>query len=355
MSFTVLAINPGSTSTKVAIYDGEDLRFEEEIRHSHDELREFQTILDQLPFRKEVIVRTLHSKEFQLSELDAIVGRGGLLRPLKGGTYKVTEKMKADLRMGVSGQHASNLGGLIAAELGEGYEIPIYIVDPVVVDELEPVARISGHKNYEKMSVFHALNHKATARKVARELNKTYETSRFIIAHLGGGISVAAHMNGLAIDVNNALGGEGPFSPERAGTLPLSAFLDACFDQKYSKDELNKQLIGEGGVVSYLGTTDMREVEKMITSGDEYAALIFDAMALQVSKEIASLSVHFGGNLDAIILTGGLARSASFVSKVSERTNFISKVIVSPGEDEMKALNEGAQRILVGEESVREY
>ncbi|WP_088825616.1 butyrate kinase [Listeria goaensis] len=355
MSFTVLAINPGSTSTKLAIFDGHTLRFEEEIRHSHEELKGFRTILEQLQFRKEIIIRTLRSKAFSLEELDAIVGRGGLLRPLKGGTYKVTENMIQDLRIGVSGQHASNLGGLIAAELGEGFQIPIYIVDPVVVDELEPVARISGHKDYEKISIFHALNHKATARKIASELGQEYEASRFIIAHLGGGISVAAHKNGFAIDVNNALGGEGPFSPERAGTIPLNAFLDACFDQNHSKEELQKQLMGEGGVASYLGTTDMREVEKMIANGDEYAALIFDAMALQVSKEIASLAVHFTGEVDAIILTGGLARSASFTKKITELTSWIAKVIVSPGEDEMKALNEGAQRILLGQEIALEY
>ncbi len=355
MSFIVLAINPGSTSTKLAIFDGEALRFEEEIRHVHEELKPFQTVLDQLQFRKEIIVRTLHSKAFELDELDAIVGRGGLLRPLKGGTYKVTEKMIHDLKIGVSGQHASNLGGLIAAELGADLQIPIYIVDPVVVDELEPASRISGHKDYEKVSIFHALNHKATARKVASQLGQTYEASRFIIAHMGGGISVAAHKNGLAIDVNNALGGEGPFSPERAGTLPLNTFLDACFNPKHSKEELKRQLMGEGGIYSYLGTTDMREVEKMIADGNDYATLIFDAMALQVSKEIAGLAVHFAGQVDAIILTGGLARSEAFTKKITEQTSWLAKVIISPGEDEMKALNEGAQRILLGQELALEY
>ncbi|EUJ31799.1 butyrate kinase [Listeria floridensis FSL S10-1187] len=355
MSHTVLAINPGSTSTKIAIYDGEELRFEEEMRHSFDELKKFETILDQLDFRKEAIVERLEQTGFKLAELDAVVGRGGLLRPLKGGTYEVTKKMVNDLKIGVSGQHASNLGGLIAKDLSTPLGIKAYIVDPVVVDELIPTSRISGHAAYERISIFHALNHKATARKVAKQLGKTYEESRFVIAHLGGGISVAAHLGGEAIDVNNALGGEGPFSPERSGTLPMSAFLEACFEPGASKAEMQKQLVGEGGIISYFGTNDMREIERRIEAGDAEAALVFDAMAIQVSKEIAAVSVYFKGNFDGIILTGGLARSQAFTDKVTELVSWIGRVILSPGEDELKALNEGTQRILAKVEQAKEY
>ncbi|WP_439444246.1 butyrate kinase [Listeria aquatica] len=355
MSHTVLAINPGSTSTKMAVYDGEELRFEEEMRHSYEELKHFDSILGQLEFRKSKIFERLAARDFYLEELDAVVGRGGLLRPLKGGTYEVNDQMVKDLQIGISGQHASNLGGLIARELSEPLGKKAYIVDPVVVDELIPVARISGHKDYERISIFHALNHKATARKVARALSKSYEESRFVIAHLGGGISVAAHMNGEAIDVNNALGGEGPFSPERSGTLPLSAFLDACFTEGATKERLEKQLIGEGGMVSYFGTNNMLEIEERIEAHDEEAELVFKAMAYQVAKEISAVAVHFKGNLDAIILTGGLAKSTRFTQQVSELVSWIEKVIISPGEDELFALNEGAQRVLAKEEKAKEY
>ncbi|WP_099220994.1 butyrate kinase [Listeria costaricensis] len=356
MAYTVLTINPGSTSTKLAVFEGDELQFEEEIRHSREELKGFKTILEQLPLRREVLLRTLSAHDFDLKSLDAIVGRGGLLRPMEGGTYRVNDKMVADLRAGVSGEHASNLGGLLAKELAEKLNgLPAFIVDPVVVDELAPVARFSGHKNYERISIFHALNHKASARKIAAHLGTTYEEVNFVIAHLGGGISVAAHQKGRAIDVNNALDGEGPFSPERSGSLPMAAFLEAAMSGQWTKQELYQQLIGQGGVISYLDTNDMRVVEEKIAQQDTYAKEIFEAMAYQVAKEIGQMAVVLQGQVEAIILTGGLARSKNFTEQVKQQVSWIGPVFIHPGADELEALNSGAQRVLAGMENAKDY
>ena len=353
MNFETLVINPGSTSTKVAVYRGDEKLFQEELSHPMAEIETYKSISDQFDFRTKAILKVIEDNDYDLTNLSAVVGRGGLLRPIESGTYDVTEKLKEDLRIGVSGQHACNLGGLIADEIAQQYDIPAYIVDPVVVDELKAVARVSGTEVVERTSVFHALNHKAVGRIAAKEQGTTYDKRNYVIAHLGGGVSVAAHEQGKVIDVNNALGGEGPFSAERAGGLPLYDFMQATKD--WPEDKIYKTLIGKGGLVSYLGTNDLREVEKAIASGDDKAQLIFEAMAYQVSKEIGACAAVLNGEVDGIILTGGLANSASFTQLVSRKIQWIAPVILEPGEDELLALNEGAQRVMHGEEEARQY
>lgn len=353
--FRILSINPGSTSTKIGIFDNEQEILEETIRHDRETIGSFDTIIDQYMFRKEMIIRTLDHSGINLSKLSAVVGRGGLLRPIKGGTYKVNEQMLADLRQGYSGQHASNLGGIIANEIADQLNIEAYIVDPVVVDELDPVAKISGFADFERKSIFHALNQKAVARKVAMELGKPYEELNLIVVHMGGGVTVGAHQNGKVIDVNNGLHGEGPLSPERAGTVPAGDLVSMCFSGEYHANEIMKKIVGQGGLVGYLGTNDAVEVENRISKGDEKAELVYEAMAYQIAKEIGSNAVVLSGEVDAIVLTGGLAYGKEFVQKIVSRVKWISKVIIEPGENEMQALSEGALRVLRGEEDAKEY
>ena len=353
--YRLLIINPGSTSTKIAIYDNEKIVLEETLRHSSQELEKFEKIYDQYEFRKNIILETLSEKGINITKLSAVVGRGGLLKPIAGGTYKVDENMLEDLKVGVLGEHASNLGGIIANEIASQLNIPAFIVDPVVVDEMEDVARISGMPEIERKSIFHALNQKAVARRVAKELGKKYEDINVIVAHLGGGVSVGAHKNGKIIDVNNALDGEGPFSPERSGGLPVGDLNKLCFSGKYSIGEIKKKIKGNGGLVAYLDTNDAREVGKMIENGDEKAKLIYEAMAYQVSKEIGSCAAVLKGKVDAIVITGGIAYDKRFVSWITERVEFISKVFIYPGEDELVALAEGGLRVLRGEEKAKIY
>ncbi|WIF96141.1 butyrate kinase [Caminicella sporogenes] len=353
--YRILAINPGSTSTKIAIFDNEKPILETTLRHPAEEINKFEKIYDQYEFRKNVILDTLNEKGINLTKLNAVVGRGGLLKPIKGGTYSVNEKMIEDLKMGVLGEHASNLGGILAYEIASNLNIPAFIVDPVVVDEMQDVARISGMPEIERRSIFHALNQKAVARRAAKEKGKKYEEMNIIVAHLGGGISVGAHQNGRVIDVNNALDGEGPFSPERAGGLPVGDLAKLCFSGRYTLDEIKKKIKGKGGLVAYLGTNDGREVVKMIKNGDKKAELVYKAMAYQVSKEIGSCAAVLKGNIDAIVITGGIAYDEMFVSWIKERVGFIGEIIVYPGEDEMKALAEGGLRVLRGEEKPQEY
>jgi len=353
--FRILSINPGSTSTKIGIFDNEREVLEETIRHDRKTIGSFDSINDQYKFRKEMILKTLDQSGINLSKLSAVVGRGGLLRPIKGGTYKVNEQMLEDLRQGYSGQHASNLGGIIANEIAEQLNIEAYIVDPVVVDELDPVAKISGFADFERKSIFHALNQKAVARKVSVELGKPYEELNLIVVHMGGGVTVGAHKGGKVIDVNNGLHGEGPFSPERAGTIPAGDLVSMCFSGEYYPDEIMKKIVGQGGLVGYLGTNDAVEVESRISKGDEQAELVYEAMAYQIAKEIGSNATVLAGEVDAIVLTGGLAYGKEFVQKIISRVKWISKVIVEPGENEMQALSEGALRVLRGEEQAKEY
>ncbi len=353
--YRLLVINPGSTSTKIAIFDNEKLVLEETLRHSNEELEKYSSIFDQYQFRKNIILEILNEKGINITKLSAVVGRGGLLKPIPGGTYRVNDNMLADLRSGVLGEHASNLGGVIANEIASQLNIPSFIVDPVVVDEMEPIARISGMPEIERKSIFHALNQKAVARRFAKDNNKSYEDMNIIVAHLGGGISVGAHKKGKVIDVNNALDGEGPFSPERSGGLPVGDLAKLCYSGKYTLEEMKKKIKGNGGLVAYLGTNDARVVCQMIEAGNEKARLVYEAMAYQVAKEIGSMSVVLEGEVDGIILTGGIAYNTMFTSWIKERVEFIAKVIVYPGEDELIALAEGGLRVLRGEEQAKEY
>ncbi len=355
-NFNILVINPGSTSTKIAIFKDEEPAFSKNIFHPESEIHKFHKIVDQKDFRKEKVLETIKEAGFDEKTLSCAVGRGGLLMPIPSGTYRVNELMVEHLLKGVQGEHASNLGGLIAYEIAQPLNIPAYIVDPVVVDEMEEIAKLSGHPLIKRRSIFHALNHKAVARKVAKNnFNKKYEELNLIVVHLGGGISVAAHRKGKVIDVNNALNGDGPFAPERSGGLPVWDAMKLVLSGKYKEDELKKMLAGKGGVVAYLGTNDMRKVEEMMNNGDNFAKLVIDAMAYQVAKEIGALSTVLEGNIDAIVLTGGLAYFKYFVDEIQKRIKHLGKVILSPGEDEMEALALGALRVLKGIENPKEY
>lgn len=351
----ILAINPGSTSTKIAVYDNEKEVFEHTLRHSNEELVPFATIIDQYEFRKNVILDVLNQNNINITKLDAVVGRGGLVKPIEGGTYVVNEALLEDLRIGVTGQHASNLGGIISKEIADQLNIPSYIVDPVVVDELDSIARVSGHPAIERMSIIHALNQKAVARRIAKQMGRPYEELNLVVAHMGGGVSVGAHKKGRIVEVNNALDGDGPFSPERAGGLPVGQVMKLCFSGEYTQEELKKMFVGKGGLVAYLGTNDGREVTAMIEKGDEKAKLIYEAMAYQIAKDIAACAAVLYGEVDAIILTGGLAYDKALVKWIVDRVQFIKEVTVVPGEDEMIALVEGGLRVLRGEEVAKEY
>ncbi|MFA9555999.1 butyrate kinase [Evansella sp. AB-rgal1] len=354
-NFRILAINPGSTSTKIGVFDNERMIMEETIRHDRDIIGSFDSIIHQYPFRKQTILETLDKYNINLSKLSAVVGRGGLLRPIEGGTYAVNEQMLEDLRVGYSGQHASNLGGIVANEIAEQLNIRAYIVDPVVVDEMEPIAKISGFSDIERKSIFHALNQKAVARRVAEELDKSYSDLKLIVVHMGGGITVGVHKYGKVIDVNNGLHGEGPFSPERAGTVPAGDLVAMCYSGEYYADEIMKKIVGQGGLVGYLGTNDAVEVENRISKGDEKSEQVYEAMAYQVAKEIGAAAVVLSGEVDAIVLTGGLAYGKQFVKKIINRINWIGPVLVKPGENELQALAEGALRVLREEENAKEY
>ena len=353
--FQIFVINPGSTSTKVALFQDEQQIFAEKIHHPIEELAGFPTILSQMDFRLKAIEEILSRNGQSIETVDAFVGRGGLLRPIPSGTYLVTEAMIADLKAGVQGEHASNLGGILAYELGRKTNKPAFIVDPVVVDEMEPIARLSGHPKLPRKSIFHALNHKAVARKAAARLGKNFKDANFIVAHLGGGISIAAHQKGKVVDVNNALDGEGPFTPERAGTLPAGDLARLCFSGRYSKEQVAKMIKGEGGIVAYLGTNSMQQVAQKVASGDEQAELVYKAMAYQVAKEISALAAVLKGEIDAIILTGGIAYDQGFCNWIKERCSFLAPIFIFPGEEEMEALALGALRVLRQEEEAKNY
>lgn len=351
----ILVINPGSTSTKIALYENETPIFSKSLSHSADEIKKYDKISDQYEFRKKVILDSVKEFGVSLSEIDAIAGRGGNMKPVQGGTYVINEAMVEDLRIGVMGQHASNLGGIIAYSIATELGIPSYVVDPVVVDEFEEYARISGIPEIMRKSKDHPLNQKAAARMAARELGGVYEDYNFVVAHLGGGISVGAHKKGKVVDVNNALDGDGPFSPERSGGVPVGALVDMCFSGKYTKEQIKKKITGNGGLVAYLGTNDSREVQRRIKAGDEYAKLIYETMAYQIAKEIGAAAAVLKGDVNAVILTGGVAYDDEFVSWVKERVEFIAPVKVYPGENEMEALVKGVLRIFRGEEQLKIY
>lgn len=351
----LLIINPGSTSTKIGVFEDEEMVFEQTLRHDVEDLKEYKKIFDQYEFRKKIILDALIERNIPVESLDAVVGRGGLLKPIEGGTYQVDEEMINDLKEGVLGEHASNLGGILAFEIAKEAGGKAFIVDPVVVDELQDVARISGLKGIERVSIFHALNQKAVARRYAKETGFKYEDLNLIVAHLGGGVSVGTHRKGRVVDVANALDGEGPFSPERAGGLPVGDLIKLCFSGKYTQDQIKRMITGQGGIVSYLGTNDAREVENRIKSGDEYAKLIYQAMAYQIAKEIGACSAVLKGEVDGIIITGGIAYDKVFTSWLKEMVSYIAKVTVYPGEDELQALAQGGLRVLKGEELPKRY
>jgi len=355
MNYRILVINPGSTSTKIALFNNEEPIFSVNIAHPAEELAKFPKIIDQYEFRKEIILKELESRGEKVETLSAVVGRGGLLRPIPSGTYKVTEKMLEDLRAGVNGEHASNLGALIADAIARPLNIPAFIVDPVVVDEMDPIAKVTGLPFIRRKSILHALNQKRIARIAARDLGKKYEEANLIVVHLGGGISVGAHRKGRIVDVNNALNGDGPIAPERAGSLPAWQLVELCFSGQYTKDEIKKLLAGKGGVIAYLGTNDMRVAEEMVNNGDKKARFIMEAMAYTVAKWIGMMAAALEGEVDAIVLTGGLAFYKDFVSWVEKRVKFIAPIMVYPGGDEMRALAEGALRVLRGEEVAKIY
>jgi butyrate kinase len=352
----ILAINPGSTSTKFALYEEEELLFEQNLRHTPLEMIGFEHVTDQFSFRKDLIMQELIARKVDFSAIVAVVGRGGLVKPIESGVYRVNEAMKKDLFECKRGEHASNLGALIADDIARNLpSAEAFIVDPVVVDELQPVARLSGHPALERQSIFHALNQKAVARTFAASEGKKYEELNLIIAHMGGGISVGAHCKGKVVEVNNALCGDGPFSPERSGGLPSLQLVELCFSGKYSYSEVKSMLAGKGGMVAYLGTNDFREISTRARKGDSFAALVKDASMYQVAREISSMAAVFHGKVDAIILTGGLAYEESAVSYIKEMVGFISKVVVYPGEDELRALSFNGLMAIKGEVEIREY
>ena len=355
MSIKSLIINPGSTSTKIGVFEDETLLFEETLRHSTEEIAQYASIVDQKDFRKQIILDLLAKKNFDINSLQVILGRGGMLKPIPGGTYAVSDELLEDLKIGKQGQHASNLGGILAREIGDSIGVPSYIVDPVVVDELMPIARYSGVPELPRTSVFHALNQKAVAKRYAKEKGVSYDSLNLIVVHMGGGVSVGAHEKGRVIDVFNALDGDGAFSPERAGAVPSGALIKMCFSGEYTEKEVYKKIVGNGGFNAYLGTNDMRDVAKMIADGDAHADEVREAFILQVCKNIGSMACVLKGKVDRIIVTGGIAYNKEVVDKMEERAGFIAPFTVYPGEDELLALAQGALRVLNGEEEAMKY
>lgn len=353
--YRILTINPGSTSTKIGVYDEEEPVFIKTLYHNADELAPFQRIADQYAFRRDVVVNALAEANIPLETLHAVVGRGGLLPPIQSGTYQVNQKMIDYLHAPGEREHASNLGALIAHEIASRVGIPAFIVDPVSVDEFDDIARISGLPEVERRSLSHALNLKAAARRAAKELGRPYQEVNLVVAHLGGGISVSPHRKGRMVDVNQALDGTGPFSPERAGGLPIGDLMRMCYSGKYTYEQIFRKCVGQGGLVAHLGTNDAREVEKRIAAGDDHARLVYEAMAYQIAKEIGAMATVLKGEVDAIVLTGGLAFSEMLTGWISDRLKWIAPVLVFPGEDELLSMAQGALRVLHGEETVREF
>lgn len=354
--YRILAINPGSTSTKFAVYFNEKCVLNKTIRHSLDDLFHYENIVDQFDYRKGLIIETLVEENIEVDSIKFVIGRGGLTYPVESGIYRTNHLMLQHIREGVMGFHASNLGPLLADFIA--LQIPgaqAFIADPVVTDELEDIARVSGNKHFARLSIFHALNQKATARAHAIKIGKKYDQMNLIVAHLGGGISVGAHKNGRVVDVNNALNGEGPFSPERAGTLPAAQLIDICFSGKYSKAEIDRMVLGEGGFVSYLGTNNAKEVDERATAGDEKAAFIQEALFYQTAKTIGEMATVLNGKVDAVLLTGGMAFNPNLKKYFEMKVGFIAPIFTYPGEDELEALAMNALRVARGEAKVKEY
>lgn len=352
----ILVINPGSTSTKIAVYNNSICILLKTLYHTHTELLPYKTVIEQFEFRKNLIISELAHDRIDLNTINIVIGRGGLTYPLESGVYIVNELMVEHCRKGVMGIHASNLGSMIAFDIASMLPgVVALIADPVVTDEMNDIARVSGHPLFKRRSIFHALNQKAVARQHASKIGKEYEELNLIVAHLGGGISVGVHSGGRVIDVNNALDGEGPFSPERSGTLPAGDLVSLCFSGKYSQSEVYSMIFGEGGFVGFLGTNDARDIELAIDSGDEKAMFYHDAMAYQVSKTIGEMATVLKGKVDGIILTGGIAFDRRMMKSIRERIEFIAPVSIYPGQDELKALAMNALMVARGEIIANEY
>jgi butyrate kinase len=352
----ILVINPGSTSTKIAVYQNYTPIFLKNIRHQYEELKRFKHVSDQYEFRKEFVIRELQHAEIELNCIGIIIGRGGLVKPIESGIYEVNEAMCRDLIKSELGEHASNLGGLIAYDIAKTIPgIKAIIADPVVVDELQDVARVAGHPIFKRYSIFHALNQKAIARNYAQSHDQKYNELNLIVVHLGGGISVGAHYKGKVIDVNNALDGEGPLSPERSGTVPAGQLANLCYSGNYDLDAIKKMIVGEGGFVAYLGTNDGYQIELNAREGDKTAILIQNALSYQVGKSIGEMATVLKGDVDAILLTGGMANNTMVTDYIKTMVKFIAPVIVYPGEDEMKAMADNALRVLRGDVIPKKY
>ena len=354
MAYKILAINPGSTSTKISLANDDQPVFVADIAHSQEELRIFKRISDQFHFRKQVVIEELKKRNVPL-DFDAVIGRGGLAKPVPSGVFTITEKMIIDQQQAIH-QHVCDLGCMIADEIAR--DIPgcrSFIADPGVVDEMEPEARVSGSPLMPRMCIWHALNQKAIGRRFAKDMGTTYEKLNLIICHLGGGISIAAHDHGRAIDANNALDGEGPFSPERAGTLPAADLIHLCFSGKYTEDQLLKKVSGQAGLIAHLGTNDLKERMNWIKAGDKHAEVVVSAMIWHIAKNIAAEGAVLYGKVDAILLTGGMAKCDYIIERLKRRLNYLAPIHVYPGQDEMKALTENALAVLRGERAARDY
>lgn len=350
----ILVINPGSTSTKVAVYQDESPVFAESFNHDPKELAGCAHIFDQLELRRQVVLEALAAQQIGLSSLSAVACRGGRLRPLASGTYLVNDRMLNDSRRGVQGEHASNLACVIGDEIARSAGVQAYIVDPVSVDEFEDVARLTGVRHIQRVSLSHALNMKAVARRASADIGKPYPQTRLIVVHIGGGGSVSLHLGGKMVDLFNC-DKEGPFSAERAGSVPSLELVDLCFSGRFTKDEIVRQLVGGGGLMSHLGTKDARELEKRVAAGDRHAVLVLNAMAYQYAKAVGALAAAAGGQIDVIAVTGGMAHFGRLVDLIGERVGFIAPVRAYPGENELEALAAGVLRVLRNEEAPRVY
>jgi len=352
----IVVVNPGSTSTKVALFGKNGPVLQETVAHDRDLVAASRVVYEQYGWRMKTVLKILEKFEGWQTRARAVVGRGGLLHPLPGGTYLVNDEMVEDLKVSRYGDHPSNLGAPLAKGLADKLGVPAFIVDSVMTDELWDIARISGYAEIKRVSTTHALNIKASARRRAELLNKPIENTNFVVCHLGGGISVVSLKGGKIVDMNNALLGEGPFSPERVGTLPVRQLIDLCFSGKFaSADALKHKLVKEGGLYSYLKTNDLQKVEQMIADGDKEADLIFSAMAFQIAKAIGGAACALSGEIDGIVITGGAAQSKLLVERILERVKFLGPVYVHPGESELESLSQGAARVLDGVEEAKIY
>lgn len=353
--YRVLVLNPKSTKTIISVFHNDLCIFKETIHHNTKFKNDMTALNNEVAIRKTQILRLLSDAGINMSKLDAVSAIGGLLRSIEGGTYLVTQDILIDLKNSFNGKHASNLGGILAYEIAQGLNIPAYIVDPPVVDELCHLAKFSGLPEIERISIFHALNQKAVARMAAKGLNKTYENVNLIVAHLGNGITIGAHEKGKVIDVNNGLHGDGPFSLERAGTIPSEALISLCFSGEYSKDDIIRKITYKGGLKAYLNTDDLNEIEERIANNDEYAKTVVEAMAYQIAKEIGSMAAVLSGNVEGVVLTGELAKSKLLTDFITERVIWIADVFLYPGEYDLQAINAGTLRVLKNEEQPKEY